>query len=145
MSRSILRCLCLLFVASAAAFLAASVDPVEAGKKDKKDPKKFKEGEEHLKNRARWEWTVSGAKDKKAETGKFSAYVDGEVKHGTPQVLVGTWKSLEAGVVRAEFTKGPLQGGTVVLRRVEAKVPTYEGDLERGGTKAKMRVEIIND
>jgi hypothetical protein len=128
--------------------LAPSESGGQGNGKDKAPERKYVPGENHLKGKARWEWhLLSGGKE--VDKGTFMGYVDGTIKHGTDQKQVGTWKSNGPDSVSVTFT-WPRLKGSWEFRRVEAKVPTYEGTLkvasQKKSTKVeKLRVEILND
>jgi len=99
-------------------------------------------GDDILKGRARWEWTLTNAKGKQ-ERGKYMGYVDGRLMHADRPI--GTWKSLSPTEVHVVFTSGPLEG-TVDLRITRQAPLTCEGDLVRkGGAKERMVVVLLKD
>lgn len=101
-------------------------------------------GQDVLKGRARWEWVVTNSNGKQTR-GTFMGYVNGEIKHGKKQELVGSWKAVGADRIEATFDKGPLTG-LVSVKRSRGTVPTYVGELTpKNGSKKKIVIELYKD
>lgn len=103
--------------------------------------KPYVQGEDHLKDKARWNWTLLD-NGKEADKGTFMGYVDGKIKHGTTQEDVGTWKSTAKGTVSVNFTWPRLKGAWE-FKMVKAEPPTYDGKMK--GAAKKLVLEIRND
>ena len=118
----------------------------ESGSKprNKSVEKKFQQGENNLKGRARWEWTLL-EDGKQVDKGTFMGYVDGRICHGREQKEVGSWKWVKAKAkdkINATFTYPKLAGSwNFVL--VKTRPPTYEGKAKKG--TRRIHLEIVND
>src|SRR5262249_49353745 len=116
----------LMVLAIALVLCLATTSESGAQGKGKSPPKKFVPGEDHLKNKARWEWRILSASGKQLDKGTFMGYVDGRICHGSNQKQVGSWESTGKGSLTATFTWPRLKGAWD-LQLTGAKVPTYEG------------------
>jgi hypothetical protein len=133
----------LLLVAFAAVTTLMLVLPATSESGGNKNPdKKFKPGEDHLKNKARWQWTLQEG-GKEVDKGTFMGYTDGKICHGEDQKQIGNWKKTKTvGTLAVTFNYPRLEGSwTFVMTR--GVPPTYDCK-DKGGTK-RLHVEILND
>jgi hypothetical protein len=96
-----------------------------------------------LPGRAQWEWKLFNAKGKLIDKGKFTAYLNGDVRQGNERI--GSWKFAGKNTFAVRLSEGKLRG-TGELHRDKGKTPTYSGKLkQRDGDKVRLVIKLLED